>query len=86
MAKAPKPKIETLPTGERVLREAPDSLHPDGKLTLLQDSSPLREHFDRAEEGHRAALEELRAQEKAAQDAYKARLHAAGLPPEKHPL
>jgi len=46
------PVIETLPDGYHVRRFAPDASHPQGKVVLLADRSPLREKLQ-AEQGAR---------------------------------
>ena len=76
----------TLPDGTVVRHSPPDDEHPEGRLDLIRETSPLRDELVNRQRVNKARQEELRAIH-AERIARKKAIHAAkGLPPEKSPL
>jgi hypothetical protein len=51
--------IRTLPDGTRAHHHPPDQLHPDGRLVLIQENSPMRAHLDSRHDHHKVEQERL---------------------------
>ena len=78
--------IRTLSDGTTVRHSPPDDLHPEGRMDLIRETSPLREELTARHDDNKTRHEELQAihNERIAR---KKAIHAAkGLPPEKSPL
>jgi hypothetical protein len=75
--------IRTLPSGERVRHFPPDKEHPEGRMNLIQDTSPLRDKLDAAQEDNERRHQELQAVHRERIEAKKQRQQERGLPPEK---
>lgn len=75
--------IRTLPSGERVTHSPPDDLHPEGRMDLIADVSPLRDRLNAAREDHQARHAELKVTHTEAIALKKADQQAKGLPEEK---
>lgn len=76
----------TLSDGLTALHYPPDDQHPEGKLVLLRDSSPVRDHLNERHEHHQARHEDLKATHTGRTEVKIARGQAKGLPHEKSPI
>lgn len=76
----------TLPSGEKVQHHPPDEAHPEGKMTLIRESSSLRDLLDASVGEDQARLRELEDQRLEVIAAKRADQSAKGLPPEKSPI
>ena len=75
--------IRTLPSGERVRHSPPEAQHPQGRMYLIRDSSPLRDMLDAQLEQDKARHEELKAVHAERIAVKKQMQQAKGLSPEK---
>lgn len=75
--------IRTLPSGEKVHHHPPDDKHPEGKMVLIRETSPLRDRLEAALEDNQRRHEDLQAKHTERIEAKKAEQAAKGLPPEK---
>lgn len=73
----------TLPSGERVHHFPPDEQHPEGKMVLLRETSPLRDRLEAQLEDNQRRHEALQAVHMERIEAKKSDQAAKGLPPEK---
>lgn len=75
--------IRTLDSGEKVRHFPPDDQHPEGKMVLLRETSPLRDRLEAALEDNQRRHEALQAAHMERIETKKADQAAKGLPPEK---
>jgi len=78
--------IRTLDDGTVVRHSPPDDEHPEGRMDLVTETSPLREELVGRRDDNKARQEELRALHAKRIADKKAAQAARGLPPEKSPL
>lgn len=76
----------TLPSGETCLHHPPDDQHPDGKLVLVRDCSPLRDKINDTRDEKKSRHDDLNAVHEVRINNKLARHKAKGLPPEKSPI
>jgi hypothetical protein len=76
----------TLPDGYSVRHSPPDAEHPEGRMDLIRDRSPLRERLDAALEDNQRRHAELKARHTERVEFKKVAQRAKGLPPEKSHL
>lgn len=81
-----RPSVRTLPSGEKVMHHPPCEEHPEGKLVLIRDCSPLRDKLDEMLGDHQERHDELKAIHGQRIAAKQAVQQAKGLPAEKSPI
>lgn len=52
--------IRTLPTGEKVKHHPPTDTHPEGRMVLIMETSPLKERLTAALADNQAAQKQLK--------------------------
>lgn len=78
--------VRTLDDGTVVRHFPPDDEHPDGRMDLIRESSPLREELISRQDDNKARHEELKAIHAERIAAKRQAQAAKKLPPEKSPL
>lgn len=78
--------IRTLDNGTVVRHHPPDDEHPEGRMDLIRETSPLREELTSRRDDNKARMEEMRAVFEQRIATKKAAQIAKGLPPEKSAL
>lgn len=78
-----RPSIRTLPSGERVTHHPADEVHPDGKMVLIRDGSPLKDRLDANLAENKRRHEELKASHADRVETKRADQQDKGLAPEK---
>ncbi len=78
--------IRTLSDGTVVQHSPPDDQHPEGRMDLIREASPMREELQTREDDNKTRQAELKAIHAERIARKKAIQAAKGLPPEKSPL
>lgn len=78
--------IRTLDDGTMVRHSPPDDEHPEGRMDLVTETSPLREELLVRRDDNKARHEELKAIHEQRIAARKAAQREKGLPAEKSPI
>lgn len=78
--------VRTLPSGEKVWHHPPDAAHPEGKMVLIREHSPLRERLHAAREENRRRHHELKRHHTHRIAHKRSAQIAKGTPPEKSPV
>lgn len=78
--------IRTLDDGTVVRHSPPDDEHPDGRMDLVRESSPLRDELLNRRDDNKSRHEELKAIHEQRIAAKKAVQRDKGLPAEKSPI
>jgi len=78
--------IRTLPDGSKVRHHPPDAAHPEGKMVLVRDRSPLREKLAANHHHNRRRHAELQQDHHDRAEFKRAQQRANGVPAEKSPI
>lgn len=78
-----RPSVRTLDSGEKVTHFPADDVHPDGKMVLIRETSPLKERLDAQLEENQRRHEAIKQDHLDRIAVKRADQQGKGLPPEK---